>query len=171
MRLFLAIRMEDDMRQALLRCQEEMRRQGVGGHYTKAENLHLTLLFIGEYPDTEAVGEIAAAVPFPPLSLRLKGIGAFGDLWWAGIEPNEALERAAARLRHALAEAGIPFDRKAFQTHITLVRRAVFPGPGLPDIAVPPAGMRADHFSLMRSDRGKDGWVYTEVLRFPGDAP
>ncbi len=171
MRLFLAIRMTDDMPLALLRCQEEMRRLGVEGHYTKEENLHLTLLFIGEYPDAEAVGDVISAVPFSPIPMRLSGLGAFGDILWAGIEKNDGLEEMAKRLRQAFSQAGIPFDRKGFLPHITLVRKAAFPGEGLPEVSVPEAGMTAAYLSLMRSDRGENGMVYTEIRRFPGGAP
>ena len=55
MRLFIAIRLSDDMRRALLAAQDALRKRGVRGNYTKPENLHLTLAFIGEYPDADGV--------------------------------------------------------------------------------------------------------------------
>ena len=47
MRLFIAINLDNNIRNALAEMQESMRRQGVRGNYTKTENLHLTLTFIG----------------------------------------------------------------------------------------------------------------------------
>ena len=163
MRLFIAIQLSESLRRAVRAVQEDFRRQGVSGNFTPAENLHLTLAFIGEYPDPGAVLEAMAAAPFSPFDLRLEGLGAFGDLWWIGLARNEALAGCVRRLRRSLAEAGIPFDRKRFSPHITLVRRAVCARPGLPVAAVPEAEMRVERIALMRSDRGRNGMIYTEI--------
>ena len=163
MRLFIAIQLSDEMRRAVRGVQEEMLRREVRGNYTPVENLHLTLAFIGEYPDPEGVLQAMEGVPLAPFELKLSGVGAFGDLWWMGLERSEALEGYVRRLRHALAEAGIPFDRKRFRPHITLVRRATTGGRPMPGVAVPRAQMDAPRVVLMRSDRGKDGMIYTEL--------
>ena len=165
MRLFIAIPLDGEVRRAALRLQREMQGRGVKGNFTRPENLHLTLAFIGEYPDPDAVLDAMADAPFDPVRLRLSGIGAFGDLWWLGFEPNAALDGYASALRRALSHAGIPFDRKRFRPHVTLVRRAVLPSAGMPALSVPPAAMTAESAVLFRSDRGKDGMVYTKVGR------
>ena len=162
MRLFIAICLSDEMRAALRDIQAQMRSQRVSGNYTPPENMHLTLAFIGEYPDADRVLEAIAAVPFRPFELRLKGIGAFGDLWWVGLEESDPLKSYVRALRHGLAEAGIPFDRKRFSPHITFVRRAETVKRVAIDVK-PMGSMVADHASLMRSDRGKNGMIYTEL--------
>ena len=59
---------------------------------------------------------------------------------------------------------GIPFDRKKFSPHITLIGRAEygqrrdFPGVSVPDVSMQVLGA-----SLMRSDRTKSGMVCTEI--------
>ncbi len=161
MRLFIAITLDEAMRSALLGMQSELRRRRVGGNYTKPENLHLTLAFIGEYGDPDAVLDVLQSVPFAPFSLCLEGFGCFGDLYWCGLGGQEALDAYVRRLRRALAEAGIPFDRKRFSPHITLLRRARFDA--LPAVPVPAAAMLVGRVSLMRSDRGPDGMIYTEL--------
>lgn len=157
MRLFIAICLSEEMKDALRRVQRQMESQRVTGNFTSAENLHLTLAFIGEYPDPDAVD----LPPVEPFTLALDGFGSFGDLWWAGLAPCPALNRCVAALRRGLADSGIPFDRKRFSPHITLLRRGI----GRPAVQVPPAGMTVDHISLIRSDRGKRGMVYTELRR------
>ena len=155
MRLFVAIRLSPEMRDALADLQAQMRAQRVAGNYTPDENLHLTLAFIGDYPDPEDV-------PLPDFTLfeiSLSGYGCFGDLWWAGIEQSPPLEACVRRLRRALSDAGIPFDKKRFSPHITLARRAQ----GHPALTVPEVSMRVDRLSLMRSERGKNGMIYTEI--------
>ena len=164
-RLFIAVPLSARMRAAVMAVQEEFRRGGVRGNYAKAENLHLTLAFIGEYPDPDFVLDALDTVPFEPFELRLRGLGAFRDLWWIGLEENPALAACARRVRRALAGAGIPFDRKRFSPHITLIRRAEGIGQTMPGVAVPEAAMTVDHIALMRSDRGRDGMIYTELER------
>ena len=164
MRLFIAVQLDETMRSALRGIQAELRRRGMRGSFTNIANLHLTLAFIGEYPDPDAVLDAMDTVPFEPFSLRLAGFGRFGDLWWAGLAENGELTACVKRLRHALADAEIPFDRKRFAPHITLVRRAVWDGrTGLPTAGIPDVEMEVDRISLMRSDRGKNGMIYTEL--------
>ena len=157
MRLFIAIPLSDEMKNALIDAQNQMRAQRIAGNYTPEENLHLTLAFIGDYPEPDDV----ALPDFAPFALTLSGYGCFGDLWWAGIGSSAPLEAIVRRLRRRLSEDGIPFDRKRFSPHITLVRRAV----GQPILALPSVGMRVEAISLMRSDRGKRGMIYTELRR------
>lgn len=162
-RLFIAVQLSEEMRDAICNVQSDLLRRGVRGNYTPRENMHLTLAFIGEYSDPEQVLEVVLGVPFGPFELRLDGIGCFGDLWWAGLKPSAGLQGYVRQLRHALAEAGIPFDRKRFLPHITVLRRASIEISRLPGITVEGVGMVADHASLMRSDRGKRGMIYTEI--------
>ena len=164
MRLFIAIQLNDDIRNSLSTVQTYLRDHGVRGNYTKIENLHLTLAFIGEYSDPDFVLEVIRSVPFAPFPLRIEGFGSFGDLYWCGIGGNDSLLSYVKRLRRALAESGIPFDRKKFSPHITLIRRAEYDRRrDFPGVAVPDASMRVSGVSLMRSDRTKSVMVYTEV--------
>lgn len=164
MRLFIAIRLDDSMRDALVSVQSFLRKHGVHGNYTREENLHLTLAFIGEYPNPDDVLEAMRSVRPEPFSIRLEGFGSFGSLYWSGIGEDGALSACVKRLRRSLAENNIPYDRKKFSPHITLIRKASVDGnSGFPGVVIPDAGMTVDTVSLMRSDRGKSGMIYTEV--------
>ena len=149
------------MREALIDAQNDMYENGVRGNFSPEENLHLTLAFIGEYPDSEDVLSALSGIEIRPFTITLDRCGSFGDLWWAGTEHSSALEAIVRRVRRALAENGIPFDRKRFSPHITLIRRAENGSPA----EIRPVSMTVDHISLMRSDRGKQGMIYTEVGR------
>ena len=166
MRLFIAIELNEKMKNALLGIETQLRENNVRGRYTNPDNLHLTLAFIGEYRDPDYVLETLGQVSFSPFELRLEGMGSFGRLWWCGLSGSEELRRCAAQIRHFLAEADIPFDRKKFSPHITLVRepdKSV-----IPEMTVPDAAMTVDGFSLMRSDRGKQGMIYTRLGTIKG---
>ncbi len=160
MRLFLAINLSDEMKEALLAAQDALFDRGIRGNYTAEENMHLTLAFIGEYPDAEAVLDALSAVSFTPFPIGLEGMGSFGDLWWAGIGESPALASLVRRIRRALSEGGIPFDRKRFSPHITLIRKVSGKMPG---IRIRPVSMTVGAVSLMRSDRGRNGMIYTEL--------
>ncbi len=159
MRLFIAINFNEEMKNALLSIQEQLRQSNVRGSYTKPENLHLTLAFIGEYSDPDYVLETLAPVHFRPFELRPDKLGSFGRLWWAGLSASDELQRTASQIRHYLADADIPFDRKKFSAHITLIREP--DKPVIPETAIPDTVMTVGGFSLMRSDRGKHGMIYT----------
>ncbi len=164
MRLFIAIQLNETMKDALVRMQDGMMDNNVRGNFTKEENLHLTLAFIGDYPDPDAVLDIIDASDYRPVELTLDGIGHYGDVWFAGLLENKGLVAYVKRLRHGLADAGIPFDRKRFSPHITLIRKPQYRDlSDMTDIVVPRVSMVADHVSLMRSDRGKNGMIYTEI--------
>jgi len=160
MRLFIAISLSPEIRGALRKVQDEMFDRGVRGNFTPEANMHLTLAFIGDYPDPEPVLDALAEVEFTPFPLSLDGIGSFGDLWWAGVKESAPLEAVVRRVRRALAAHDIPFDKKRFSPHITLVRKAKNRIPG---VQLPSAAMTVDTVSLMRSDRGRNGMIYTEL--------
>ena len=171
MRLFIAINLNEEMKDALIDIQDTMRTYGIRGKDTPPENMHLTLAFIGEYDDPERVKEVVESIEIRPFEMTLKGIGAFRDLWWVGTENSSPLMAISRRLRRALAEADIPFDKKKFSPHITVIRRAngTLSGEAADEIAANAimahggVSMHVDHISLMRSDRGKYGMIYTEL--------
>jgi 2'-5' RNA ligase len=154
------------MKDALVDIQDTMRIYGVRGKDSPVENMHLTLAFIGEYDDPDYVRSVVDSIEIRPFEIKLNGIGAFGDLWWAGIEDSAPLQSVSRRLRRALSDADIPFDRKKFSPHITIIRKAEG------RLSEECAGELSDHFgasmtvnhiSLMRSDRGRHGMIYTEL--------
>lgn len=164
MRLFIAIEFNEEILQALTNLQSEWKVLGLRGNITPVENLHLTLAFIGEYGNPTAVLEAMNSVPFSAFNVRLDGIGNFRDIYWAGIAENVALANYVRRLRKALAEHDVPFDRKKFSPHITLVRRAEFNGSMEELLKNPPSGeMEVKTVSLMSSTRGKNGMIYKNV--------
>ena len=162
MRLFIAIKLNSEIRNALTDVQKHLIRRGIRGNYTNTDNLHITLAFIGEYDEPDFVKEVLSEVPFSPFPISLSALGHFGDLWWVGISDNAELASYVKRLHQALSEAGIPFDKKKFSPHITLIRKAIGT---LPAVSVPKTVMSVDHISLMRSERGPKGMIYTEIGR------
>lgn len=163
MRLFIAIRLNDNTKRALTDAQNELKQRSFKGRFTDINNMHLTLAFIGEYNEPEKVLEAMNKVRCGQFSLTLGGyIGNFGNLLWAGIEKEPRLEALVKQLRHCLSNEQIPFDRKSFNPHITLLRNASG-SKEFADIEVRKASMIVGSFSLIRSNFGRHGAVYTEI--------
>ena len=75
-----------------------------------------------------------------------------------------ALMAYTKRLRRALADEGIPFDKKRFSPHITLIRKYSYRGGKAILVTEAPQGnMMAERISLVESRRGKNGMIYTEI--------
>ena len=163
MRLFIAISFNDEIRAALVKTQDYLSRHGVRGSVVPRENLHMTLTFIGEHPDPDQVLEVMEKVEFSAFPIILNDIGLFNNnVLWAGVHESEPLQRLVKHMRYELAKADIPFDRKAFMPHITLFRN-VDDSNGVPETYIPDVSMVVDSISLFRSDRGRNGMVYTEL--------
>ena len=165
MRLFVALEPDSGFREALALLQERLRAAGVTGRYLPPESLHLTLAFIGMWPE-----DITALLPpvKTAFSIALSHMGVFpgARVLWAGVRPSDALDGLARRVRQNLAKEAIPFDPKAFNPHITLIRKPVVPeNVSLSAIQVPRAEMTVKDVCLYRSESGENGPVYTVIGR------
>ena len=98
--------------------------------WTKPENLHLTLKFIGEYPEGEmgTLEEALRGVVWPgEFEVKVRGLGFFPNaraprVIWAGVEAGPELGQLARRVDRALWKLGVPPERKAYAPHLTLAR-------------------------------------------------
>lgn len=161
MRLFIAIPFSEKTRRDLEEVMKDLKRQGMTGNFTDPRNLHLTLVFFGETERAEEIRSILRSVPFPAIRFSFDRTGHFGNLYWIGIRKNEALEDYVRTLRAELDRYAIPYDRKAFRPHITLVRKAHWkeaPRPVLPKRSFRPLAP-----VLFRSDRVNGRIRYTPV--------
>lgn len=176
-RAFLAIELDDARRSALAVQQFLLplpRKEPV-------ENLHLTLLFLGEQPERklEEVHEAIGALRLPTLSLDLAGLGLFGGekvrAVWAGVAPNAPLMRLQEKLETAVRRAGVVTEHRRFVPHVTLGR---FRPPGIEERmrierAVAGGGdfragpMPVGEIVLFESIRGAAGARYEALARYP----
>ena len=165
MRLFIALEPTRAFRSALSELQDRLCSAGVAGRYLEPSNLHLTLAFVGEWPEDITPLLPAVGASFP---VALSHIGIFerARVLWAGIEPSDQLNRLAAHVRRNLDAAAVPYDRQAFNPHITLIRKPVLPREEtLPQIREPHAVMNVREVCLYRSDHIETGMRYTVIGR------
>ena len=157
MRLFYALWPDDATRAALARWQEH-----VQGRKTPRENLHITLAFLGQQPDTllQTILTILTSLPLPDMTLMLDHIGYFSRhrIAWAGMhEVPDALMALQQTQTQQLAREGIAFnDQSGFRPHLTLARDALPPA----DVAVETIHWRVDQLVLAQSTTDREGTVY-----------
>jgi 2'-5' RNA ligase len=178
MRAFLALPMPDAAVTALERLQQEI----PIGRLVPPENLHLTLLFLGERSEAalEELHFALEALRAPGFDLRLSGLDMFDRADPAalhiGVPPCPALEALQARLRAVAHGAGIMLERSRFRPHVTLARFNRGLGPDQAarlgrflaargDFALPAFAVRG--FTLYESILTKDGSVYEVLADYP----
>lgn len=128
MRLFVAVDMDEKIKENLSTLLRELSHLK-GLKAVEKENLHTTLMFLGEVPDAK-LGDIQNAlsrVEFESFKISLKGIGRFpnrGDprvIWIAIAEGRDKMVRLADSVYSELRKLGFERD-KAFEAHITVAR-------------------------------------------------
>lgn len=131
-RVFLAIDMPPDVREAVAAAQQALMRTGARVSWVREENIHLTLVFLGEVIPKriatvcEAMDAICSQAP--GFSVRVAGAGFFGSpshpriLWVGIVDPPDALTALQRALTDRLAGRGFEVDRKRFKPHLTIGR-------------------------------------------------
>ena len=178
MRLFLALDVPPSVRDALEAAVAPLREARDGLSWTRAENWHVTLAFLGEVapgpdPVVAAVeGEVATA---SPIGLRLDGAGRFGRrILWMGVadDPPGAVAALGERLQQALAAQDLPVDRKPVRPHLTLARvrgrgRGAVTPALVDDVPVAPGSWTASTVEVVASHLGAGGARYEVVASVP----
>lgn len=172
MRLFTAINFNEDIQSDLLKVIHELKSESEKGNFTRKENLHLTLVFIGEMPESHLniIKEAMDKVQGEKFNLSISKFGKFRNrdesLYWCGIEGNEMLIKVQKNLAYNLKNSGISIDNKPFKPHITLGRRCIMKE-GFSEEQfknkIPNMSMTAEKISLMKSERINGKLVYTEI--------
>ena len=155
--------------------------------WVKPEGMHLTLKFLGDVPEKDALnissasGEAASSVG--PLGFSVSGLGVFPDIRRPRVVylelkgDTDKLASFQKKLEGILAEIGFPEEQRPFRAHLTLGR--VKSARGIADLAkelekrdIYTAGeFMATELCLFKSDLTSKGAVYTKlaVCPFTGD--
>jgi 2'-5' RNA ligase len=130
MRMFVAVTPAAEVIDGLAARWEVARRRLRSGRAVPVESWHVTLEFLGEVGDEQAVraglGKVAARAA--PARLRIAGGGTFGGgprkIVWAGLAgQTDWLAGLAAAVRRATADAlGHEPDSRPYNGHLTLAR-------------------------------------------------
>lgn len=176
MRTFIAIELEEEIKDHLAEAQVEAQKLCKKGNYTPKENFHLTLHFLGEVEEDDldylqqAIYETARRNR--PFTFTIDKIGFFPrgnkGIMWAGIERNNHLQRLFSTLEKSLEQQGFARERKGLSPHITLGRE-VEPHRSFVDVQkstkMEPMKVSVRSISLMESVRKGPKLVYVPLFR------
>jgi len=186
LRLFVAVDLPEQVREALSRVQQELRRYDLSDlRWVRPQGIHLTLKFLGETPArrvaaiTEALA--GATEGRPGFRVALGAPGTFGSrrgprvLWLDVIGDIQRLRELQTAVEEALVEVGFPSEERDFSPHLTLARvpQPVRPGTaeriaqGLQAVTPPEAEFDVREVVLMRSTLQPGGAVYERLAAFP----
>lgn len=165
MRLFVAVQLSGQMKDALVEVMHDLKNQGVSGSYVPKQNLHMTLTFIGETDKRHEIQDIMREIGFQPFRIALTEAGNFGDTQWIGVKGNQKLKGYVNELQKKLREHGIPFDGKKFTPHITILRSTKASRPYT--VKAPKLDMQVEKISLIKSEQKDGKTVYKEMFSVP----
>jgi 2'-5' RNA ligase len=187
-RAFVAIELEESLRQALAQVQATLRSRlekaipsGARIQWVKPASIHLTLKFLGDIPE-ERVPEIQAALAqavdqHARCTLEVGGLGVFPHaraprVLWIGLADHDgAVQQLVSDVETALVVIGFRQELKPFHPHLTLARikeqshsagRALTAG-GLLEQSTTTGRLPVTAVALMKSDLQPSGSVYTRL--------
>jgi 2'-5' RNA ligase len=131
-RAFIAVEIPDDVKDEVGRVIAHFSRQGFPVRWVSHDNLHLTLVFLGENPPEfveKAKSQLVlAAAETRAFSMSLKGLGVFPNersprVVWLGIEQgrDELILLAQQTLKELVTIGFIP-EKRPFSAHLTIGR-------------------------------------------------
>jgi RNA 2',3'-cyclic 3'-phosphodiesterase len=131
-RAFVAVLLDDETRAAIAREIERLRPLGRAVAWVPAENLHLTLKFLGPQTDERieaaALALEEAAAPTPRFDLALHGLGAFPGMErprivWVGVaEGALALRALQSQVETSFERRGFGREERPWHPHLTIGR-------------------------------------------------
>ena len=192
MRLFIALDIDDAIRDRIARFVEGVNAFAPDARWAKPESLHVTLKFIGEQPEpaVDHIKQALTSVSASPIDIHFQGYGFFptaksARVFWVGMEAGPQLSALAPAIDEKMASLGIPKEERAFSPHLTLARgagRSASPRRHKTDapnrifqrlqeklaaLPTPEFGtMTAREFFLYQSQLSPKGSKYTKLARF-----
>jgi len=183
-RSFLAFELPGELRTTLEQVVREVRGNDLPLRWVKPQNIHLTMIFLGNIkpevlePIQEAAKE--ACGEFGPFRVAIQGIGTFPNrksprVLWLGLDGDmERLSRFRDALQQRLIPFGIQEEKRPFRPHLTLGRfRKVKGRGGDLDRVLTSFGAVQSPLSVMpelvlfRSDLRPQGAIYTRLGAWP----
>lgn len=165
MRLFIAINFPENTKDLLCRNISRLKTAAKQGRFTHRDNLHLTLVFLGEVEARrlEDIRRVMDSVSLPPFELSIGSGGRFrrdgGDIYWQSVTASDELTGLYRRLYDGLKAAGFKLESRNYKPHLTLGRQVVLTDE--PKLEIMEVSVH--RISLMLSQRIDGKLKYTEL--------
>lgn len=167
-RLFFALWPTQRCREAMFKAARTLHKQ-TDGRLVNIENLHLTLAFVGSVTEQQqqCMQQVASNIHTPSFTIELSELGYWPKprVAWIGCQQQpEGLLLLASTLNSYLEECGYQAEKRPFQAHITLVRKAKrYPK----DRQTPEITWPVDRFVLVESVTHAEGVEYRVIAEWP----
>ena len=168
MRLFYAIKFDDNVKEALIDNLNEIQKYTERGSFTEKNNFHITMVFVGEC-ETNKLSDLKKVIDntvskLNPTAIKaaIDGLGTFkrpdDELLWAGIKTNpesiDMLNKINKTIIEELAICNIKINdgNNKFKPHVTIARKIEFKNlQDLKQIKFNPINFTINSLTLMES--------------------
>jgi len=173
-RIFFGLELPPGIKSRLLKVRSAV----PGAKWQSAEQLHITLLFLGSVEEevVSAVCDQAREILMEPFVLGVAGLSCFGHPQkprnlWAGVQPEAPVAGLHDGLKGRMTNLGFEIGGRTFRPHITLARFKRQAG-SVEDLLTEHTDSEFGHFPvtefvLFGSKPGPTESVYTVIERFP----
>ncbi len=172
MRLFIAIEFNNEIKNKLLESSNIIKHNSYSGNFSRIENFHITLAFLGEVEsdNIEGIKNIMDEVNTKPFKLSINNFDCFSrdneSLIYRKVYDNRCSERLNYFLVKRLSESNYPVDKKKFRPHITISRMTKLKEDfNLNDLFLDVINYDVNEISLMKSERIRGVLTYTPIYK------
>ncbi|MDD5194120.1 MAG: RNA 2',3'-cyclic phosphodiesterase [Candidatus Omnitrophica bacterium] len=176
MRLFIAITIPDEIKEKIIKATETFKRVCPDAKWVKAENIHMTLKFLGEVEEKllEEIQKVITQTAFcSSFTVKLTHFGFFPSeknprVFFIATDKEEILKGMADNLEENLEKLGFPKEKR-FLPHLTLARFREAKNIEALKSAVHRSAVEGsftiEAITLYKSTLKKDGPVYENIFR------
>jgi|TARA_B100001964_G_scaffold245071_1_gene329674 2'-5' RNA ligase len=176
MRLFIAIKIPEDIKEYISELQKQIDTANNKISLVNKDNIHLTLKFLGEVQpnDIETIKESLNNVKFKSFSVHLNDVDVFPNenyirVIWIGLEPEENILELQKNIDESLKS--LFRKEKDFKPHLTLARVKYIEDKNnfinkLKNIKIENKKIDISNFRLVKSTLTPEGPVYEDLEVF-----
>lgn len=183
-RSFLAFELPPDIRNEVKRFSTEVKKTGLNASWVKPDNIHLTIIFMGDVDEKDIPAIISAIDPivsqYGIFDISLGGMGLFPNIKrprviWLGLNGDiQGIASLKTDLGKPLESFGIKQEKRPFKPHLTLgrFRKPVIEKAFLKKIIddysnIPGPDGKLDELVLFKSELKPGGAVYSRIHSWP----
>ena len=178
-RSFIAIPLTSAAQQQITQLQQRLKPLLAEVKFSRPENLHLTLCFLGEQTQEQLaeIGQTMLSIGRmkKDFNVELKGLGFFPQrqpprVLWLGVEPEQQLISLRETLVNHLGNLAVAADKRTYRPHLTLgrfARAAQDPQSLCPFLSQSCGSLKIDRMVLYTSELAAQGAIHRPLTVAP----
>ena len=171
-RLFIAIELSNSNKKSLRENALIVKDYSSSGNFSKEENFHITLAFLGEEQDLRIkdIKDSMDEINETPFDISITSLDSFkrdgGEIVVQKIDKSISLSNLHTNLLKALTNKGFKLDNRPFKAHITLGREVYLEESiSYIDEEIERLNDKVDHITLFKSERINGKLTYTPIYK------